>query len=171
LFDLDELLLEIYVDDPHLVIRGVREARTRRLAVLLLWWQALGLGMAWSKVDRGSKVQWIGAALSILDDWRFKIALPERMVTELAEECDSLLALTGIPLKRLQKFTGRASWAASLVPVLKPFVGSCWAALAETSRREACRGIEVRGLRPEEALVALRQVRHGLSWLRVFFLR
>jgi hypothetical protein len=127
--------------------------------------------MAWSKVDRGSKVQWIGAALSILDDWRFKIALPERMVTELAEECDSLLALTGIPLKRLQKFTGRASWAASLVPVLKPFVGSCWAALAETSRREACRGIEVRGLRPEEALVALRQVRHGLSWLRVFFLR
>jgi hypothetical protein len=49
--------------------------------------------------------------------------------------------------------------------------GSCWAALAETSRREAGRGIEVRGLRPEEALVALRQVRHGLSWLRVFFLR
>jgi hypothetical protein len=38
LFDLEELLLEIYVDDPHSVIQGVREARTRRLAVLLLWW-------------------------------------------------------------------------------------------------------------------------------------
>ena len=75
----------------------------------------IGLVMAWSKVDRGSRVQWIGAALSILDDWRFKIALPERMVTELAEECDCLLDLTGIPSKRLQKFTGKASWAASWV--------------------------------------------------------
>jgi hypothetical protein len=36
LLDLDELLLVIWVDDPRLIIRGVRDARTRRLAVLLL---------------------------------------------------------------------------------------------------------------------------------------
>ena len=56
----------------------------------------IGLVMAWSKVDRGSRVQWIGAALSIMDDWRFRIALPEMMVTELEEECDCLLGLKGI---------------------------------------------------------------------------
>ena len=68
LVDLDELLLVIFVVNPHPIIRGVRDARTRSLAVLLLWWQALGLAMAWSKVDNGSRVQWIGAALSIMDD-------------------------------------------------------------------------------------------------------
>ena len=68
-------------------------------------------------------------------------------------------------------FSGKASWAVGLVPELKPVVGSCRATLAETSRREANIGSEGRGWRPEEALVASRQVRRGLPWLHVFFLR
>jgi hypothetical protein len=51
----------------------------------------------------------------------------------------------GHSLNGLQRFTGKASWTACLVPGLKPFVGSGWATLAETSRREASRGIEGRG--------------------------
>jgi hypothetical protein len=78
-----------------------------------------------------------------MDDWRFKIALPERMVTEPAEECAFPLAMAGIPLKRLQKSTGKASWTACLVPELKPFVdlaGRRWPRLRRGKRAEAARG-------------------------------
>ena len=46
MFDKSELQIQIYVDDPHVAVRGTEAERTRRITVLLLWWQVLGLRLS-----------------------------------------------------------------------------------------------------------------------------
>ena len=132
LFEFWELLIELYVDDPHFSILGEQNKRRRLGMILFLWWQAIGLKLAFHKTERGLVVDWIGARITIQADWSVKVALPDKMITELLSECNEMLKLRTVGLRRLRKFVGRCSWAAGLVQELAPFLASCWAAIAES---------------------------------------
>ena len=131
LFVTSELIVEIYVDDPWILLRGSPEVRKRNAVILFLWWQAMGPKLAFHKTERGRKVQWIGAEITLVSDKELKIGLPEKMIVEMKEECEALLQLPAVPLRRLRRFVGRGSWCAGLVKEMGPFLSVCWAAIAD----------------------------------------
>ena len=65
LFLPNELRLQIFVDDPAIVVQGTPEVRLWRLGVLLLFWSVLGFKFNWPKAHRGQTVPWIGAQITI----------------------------------------------------------------------------------------------------------
>ena len=92
--------------------------------ILFLWWQAIELKLAFHITERGLVVDWIGARITIQADWSVRVAFPDKMVTELLSECNEMLELRTVGLRRLRKFVGRCSWAAGLVQELAPFLAS-----------------------------------------------
>ena len=59
-----EARLSVYIDDPILVCAGPPENRARSMAVVLLFWGAIGLPLAWRRSSVGQKVNYIGATVS-----------------------------------------------------------------------------------------------------------
>ena len=120
LFEFWELLIELYVDDPHFSILGEQNKRRRLGMILFLWWQAIGLKLAFHKTERGLVVDWIGARITIQADWSVKVALPDKMITELLSECNEMLKLRTVGLRRLRNLwaaaVGRPGWSRNWLP-------------------------------------------------------
>jgi hypothetical protein len=134
LFDDRELRIALCVDGPEVLIGGT-DARIKRTAVvLLLWWRALGPGIAWAKASLGLEAKWIGAHLELVGTQLIKAEIPDRYIDELGGENAQLLRLRVIPLKRLQRHTGKAAWAAELAPVVGSFASCFWNAMSEWQR-------------------------------------
>ena len=104
-----ELCLQIYVDDPHVSLKGTEAERSRTLTILLLWWRALGIQMNWRKTRRGRALSWIGATIEIMPHRSVKVGVPAKMAAELAEEAGSFLGLKSVELRAMRRFTGRSS--------------------------------------------------------------
>ena len=47
------------------MIRGTREARRHRTAILILLWRALGLPLSFRKGSMGPSVAWIGLVVAV----------------------------------------------------------------------------------------------------------
>eukprot|EP00972_Heterocapsa_arctica_P041817 6164942-Heterocapsa_arctica.AAC.1 len=57
--------VQCYVDDPLVAVRGDLAARMQAVYVIIAWWAALGLAIAWPKGTLGSEVPWIGASVAV----------------------------------------------------------------------------------------------------------
>ena len=87
-FSPSEARLEVYVDDPLLVLlKGTQPQRTRNLAVFVLWWLALGPDLSWNKVQRCTEVNWIGDEISAASPRSATITLP----TSSSQNCSTTL--------------------------------------------------------------------------------
>ena len=109
MFRSDELLVEIYVDDPHVVVRGSAAIRRRRVIILFLWWQLLGPRLAFHKSERGTLVKWIGATIEIKEQKAVQVGIPQKVADELTVCCDDMLKESSVDLRELRSFVGRAS--------------------------------------------------------------
>ena len=167
MFDADKLRLEIYVDDPWFGVRGLEPERRRKTGVLLLYWQATGIRLAWRKAEAGFSVRWIGAIIGSSKNDAAAIELPEKFIQEmLTVTCDFLERKT-TSIKDIQRYAGRASWAAGIVPGLAGMLQPFWAALSdvrtegsERNQHSHCAG---RALR-----VPVQRVAHSLRWIAAF---
>ena len=88
----------------------------------------------------------------MLDGKRVQVEIPSEVAQELGRECGAMLAEKSIEVKPFRKFTGRASWAAGLVPELSPHLATCWAALGRVARGETDDG---EGAEAEDGSVTL----------------
>ena len=75
LFVTSELIVEIDVDDPWILLRGSPVVRKRNAVILFLWWHAMGPMLAFTKLSGGRKVQRIGAVITLISDKELKIGL------------------------------------------------------------------------------------------------
>ena len=89
-----------------------------------------GFPFAWKKSDGGQAVDWIGASLRAAGD-EIVASAPARKAVELLEETRELVCLSVVPVRRLRSYAGRLSFIAGLVPTLRPFLGTIWAAIAD----------------------------------------
>ena len=121
-------------------------------AVLL--WTALGFQLSWPKGSFSSSAEWIGAKMEQIDEESVVLELPLSKLQELAAIIRPMLKKPTIDRKSLRALAGKASWAASLLPQLRPFVETLWAALASE------------GFSPQA--VWRRQAELGLRWLLAF---
>ena len=167
LFCPSEARLEIYVDDPVVVLRGSPVQRTRNFTILLLWWLALGPDLSWNKIQRGNTVRWIGAEISVESPTQATITLPAEFIKKLLDGIDTTIgvknwsgdvtSVTGTTqLAVLRNLAGRASWAAGIVPCFGAMLEPIWAVLAEYLAKDQ---------QPAEAQVPRCRIAFACSWL------
>ena len=63
----DEAVLQIYVDDLLIAMRGRPEERCKVLAMLLYTMKAMGVMISLEKGERSTRVTWIGAQFEVFE--------------------------------------------------------------------------------------------------------
>ena len=163
LYPPDLVRTEIFTDDPLVAVRGSHKERRTRLKVILLLWSALGFRMSWRKLTLGKSAQWIGVRFDLQPDAIIAGLLPS-FAKKLLEEARAMLAETSVPMPRLRRFVGKASFAAGLLLAWRGQLAPLWRAMADAAA-------DWENLGPRggpEAMVATRRIRHSLLWLRAF---
>eukprot|EP00971_Amphidinium_carterae_P338836 6476358-Amphidinium_carterae.1 len=105
-------------------------------------------------------VTWIGAKLKC-NRFGISVQLKDQIFNDLKIAIDTALHQNFIKLSLLRTLVGKASFAAGLMPVIRPFLNPLWAALhSKTSSGSS---------HAPEGTIWTKQVRHCLEWLRTFF--
>ena len=154
----DELRIQCFVDDPWMAARGARARRRRMLAVVVLFWMALGLRLSWAKKQFGPEITWIGVQTSAsLEEIVFTV--PAKFLDKLKTDLQGFLAAHAIPLKAMRSFAGGLSWVAGVFRWLRAFLSPLWAAIASAAGWQGP---------PGTATIGASQVRHALLWVQAF---
>ena len=106
--------LNVYADDPILIVVGTQHARYRATVKVLLIWLVLGLAIAWHKVV---------------------VTIKPELIQAVANDIDEFLQGNLISIKRLRTLIGRAVHITSLVMFWTPFVAQLWAPIASSAAK------------------------------------
>ena len=90
-------MLQTFVDDPALSVRGTWAQASLSFDIVIAWWLALGIPLSWKKgsVYSGSQVhRWIGIDYSTIDGGA-RMRLPPEFIEELLELLQPLCSTTG----------------------------------------------------------------------------
>ena len=162
---------ECFVDDTLLVLRGCASTRRRTLFMVLLFWQVLGLKLAWRKLERGRIVRWIGAQIELWPEMMIIIiTVPADKLLQLRDTCKEFLTGKGmVEDKSVRTFAGRGSWLGGLLPQVRPFFKQVWGALAAARTSSKKNLIYVKQFRPAaEWLLSLAEDNPGGLSRRVY---
>ena len=85
-------------------------------------WRVLGVGLAFSKGQRGDSVDWIGARLSVESASSLAVTIVKSRLDELSQLCESLARHNTVTLRALRSFTGKCQSMASILYTWRPFV-------------------------------------------------
>ena len=122
---------QVYVDDPCFLLQGNLEKAAERLAVILLWMGVSGFPIKLQKANGGKSIEWVGAKIELHDkDREVHVTIPEKKIGALQEETNKLKNRPVVGTKQLRSYAGTLSFVAGLVPHLRPFLASIWAALS-----------------------------------------
>ena len=178
----EEGRLQIYIDDPLLLLRGPKEIRDLNIASVLLLWAAMGGQLSWQKASRGNPATWIGASIRWLGR-SVEITVPAATMKDLAAEIDEALGKPVVPLQTLRKLGGRNGWATNLLPHARWAISRIFAAIADKDRENAAGNTEsaAQTKRQKKAsshrpgggdmtyLVHASRVRAPLAWMSAFW--
>lgn len=150
--------LQVYVDDPLIMMRG-RPEQIQDMCNKILWlWSALGLRISWSKGTIGHQVDWIGAHLELKNcDQSVVLTVTAEKLEEWRDLLAQLDKRPTLSRKKLVQFTGKMSWAAGFLIQLKPFVRMLYSALSLKSRVS------------DKGAVYHKQVEPAICWFQHFF--
>ena len=85
-----EALIETYVDDPIVVMRGSKAKNRINATLVIMWWLALGLPISWGKGAIDDHTAWIGANLQIIAGRGVRVEIPEKYALTVLELVESL---------------------------------------------------------------------------------
>ena len=126
--------LQCYVDDPALIVGGTLLQRNRVMLRTILLWLLCGLRLAWTKGQRGSKGEWVGAHfrpwLPSPTTKGLIVGITKERAEKLKAKCAHLLQLGDlVPRTEIRQLAGLAAWMAGLMPQLGAFTRMLWAAV------------------------------------------
>ena len=110
----------------------------------------------------GKTLEWVGARLTCDDDSQaVTVSLPRAKTEQLLQDTDRHLTRPVIGARELRSYAGALSFVAGLVPHLRPFLASFWAALSKHA-------ITDDGLPCVKArkLIHVRRIAPALRWIR-----
>ena len=147
--------MQVYVDDPILIVRGTRQFRDKQFAMIMLAWAVLGINSAIRKGQVGAEIDWIGCSLAIRSDAVVATILAARLddVRQLVEQAKGKYT---IPIRELRTLVGKVQSLALLLYVWRPFVPMFYAALYSSGG----------GAPPQCAWT--KQVAIPLAWVKAF---
>ena len=151
----DEYSMQVYVDDPLVVLASNPERTKRLVCMIAASWMIMGFPLAFHKATLAAKLVWIGVQLDITD--KSVIAeVPEAKVAELTLVLKELLQSNLIPVRKLRSVTGKVTSIASVIQVWRPFVQQLYQAMhmEDTKAPKGC--------------IWTKQVSHTIRWLLIF---
>ncbi|CAK0906332.1 unnamed protein product, partial [Prorocentrum cordatum] len=123
--------LQLRVDDPAFSFAGTGADAQLNADVVLAWWLALGLGLAWSKgIFASGPHRWIGIDFEVTDGVTH-MSIPAEFLEETMSLLEVFAQRGGVaPMSKARSLVGKAARIAQVVPDATPFAGSLSAALA-----------------------------------------
>lgn len=159
--------LQIYVDDPILVVKGNAHQRVWLMAQTLALRAGLGAKIALHKVSKGQCVKWIGANYRILPKG-VEVSIDQERIAKLTEVVNGALQSKGL-LKEARSLAGELSWVAGIVPTTRPFVNMIWGAIyGMETHNLATRQGESKGRPRPDGSVLVKMLDLPLRWFRKF---
>ena len=157
--------LQLYVDDPALVLEGSLSQQHEALDIFVLWLMVLGVPLSWPKgsfSQAATPHTWIGVD--------FHVATPGVAVLQVPKSfAESLLTLVrrfADPARRLaslqeaEELCGKGGRLAQVIPEARPFIAGFYAALAGSKRASAAGAREA-----PPSKVATRRFRSSALWV------
>lgn len=160
--------MQCYVDDPILIARGhTSMERSGCFMRVLLLWCVLGFKLAWHKIQRSTRVTWIGVSLSIEGDSsrNLRASLPPDKTQKILDALCEIQSFKGtIPTKTLERLCGLLAWVSNLIPCCRPWVAQLWAAVELSKTRSAVAPAQ-ETTRVRKGLTFVKQIAHAVTWL------
>lgn len=154
--------VQIYVDDPAFVLEGTLKEASKELTLLLLWASVAGFPIKWEKASGGKSMTWIGATITLSDkDQEVKVSIPEEKVAKVQASTREFIKKPVVGFRQLRSYAGNLSFIAGLIPHLRPFLSTIWAALAGACATNDGAGSS----RSAGKLVHTRRVKPALRWI------
>ena len=156
--------IQLYVDDPAVVLVGTEQERSDAVDVLVLWWLLLGIPLSWKKGWYGTATEghtWIGVHFQAKNGVA-RLRLPVEFIESLRplaikfSNPENKLAT----LKEAQELCGRAGRLGQVIPDARPFINNLYGALAGSLLAQANRSREA-----PPGQVAIRRYRSAATWL------
>ena len=155
-----EASVQIYVDDPCFLLRGNLQEAAELLATILLWMGVAGFPIKLQKANGGKTIEWVGAKVELDDrNKEVHVTIPTKKIAALQEETNKIAAKPVVGSRQLRSYAGTLSFVAGLVPHLRPFLASIWAALSSV-------GSANDGSKKSGKLVHTRRFRAALVWIK-----
>ena len=156
--------IQLYVDDPAVVLSGDTSQQQEAMDVLVLWWLILGFPLSWKKGSfNAASVShtWVGVNF-ILRENATTMSLPADFLKALLMLAQKFADpnVKVATLQEAQEICGRAGRVGQVVPEAKPFVSNFYGALAGSLRAHEGRSREAPSGR-----VATRRYRLAAQWL------
>ena len=120
--------MQVYVDDPLIVLLGTPEVCRQQAALAILVWTIFGVKLATKKGQLGASVNWIGATFTVREDGVEATIVAARLA-ELKELAHGIRYSNTVSVKALRTFTGKCQSMASLLYTWRPFVHMFHAAI------------------------------------------
>ena len=153
--------IQTYVDDPGFIVTGSLAEAARQLTRLLLSVRVAGYPIKLEKASGGKSMEWVGGKLTLQDDNReVEVSIPADKVAKLQKTTEEILAKPVVGSRLLRSYAGGLSFVAGMIPHLRPFLSSMWAALGTAGR--ANDGVPGRAGK----LIHVRRIRPALSWVK-----
>ena len=153
--------IQIYVDDPSVVMEGPKSDAIRELTNILLWFNIAGFPVKLEKAEGGKKISWVGATIEASDQQReVTITIPKDKVEKLQATTQEFLRRPVAGHKQIRSYAGSLSFIAGLIPHLRPFLASLWAVLSVGKSMN-----DGAGTRRSGKLIHTRRIRPALRWM------
>ena len=125
--------LFIYVDD----LLAILDAKSSPVyaSMIVVMCMCLGVPLSWKKTQLQSVVVWIGWEISTRD---WTVTLTNQKKNSILEDLQELLRVHKIPLKLLEKLTGKLLWVTSAWHQLRPLLNPFYRALSSPSPTLTC---------------------------------
>ena len=151
----EEGRMNVYVDDPIVVMRGNERRIWRVSSMVIVGWLLLGFPLPYHKAALAPTVLWVGITLQ-KDDDKVRAEVPESKVIELSELITEALKSNVVSCKSLRTIIGKAMAIASVIYVWRPFVQELYSALhcTESHAPKGC--------------VWTKQISHSCQWILAF---
>ena len=151
--------LQTYVDDPIITFDVLDKRYRSVLGAIILWFSITGFPIKYSLADYGENVKWIGATIQTMDqEQAIRVSVPKDKLDDFRTRCSQFRSRPVIGRKQLRSFTGALSFIGGIVPYLKPFLASLWAAVSQANDKS-------HALR---RLVHTKRVGQALDWVQTF---
>ena len=145
--------------------RGTPDKVGQAFDILLAWWLALGLPLAWKKGSIHKDLaayEWIGVKFTPTAAHDVEMELPTQFLQDFLEILRPFCRCKGVcRLRDAERLVGKAGRIAYVVPGARPFVTGLYAALA-ASKRDILSGRR----RLKASVVATRRFTTPACWLR-----
>eukprot|EP00435_Cladocopium_sp_Y103_P025927 s1750_g6.t1 len=133
--------MQLYVDDPCLCILGDQRQRDLSMAIVILFWRALGVKLAFKKSTRGTKITWIGAQYEVTHQHTMKaqvsVKAKQEIIDEIIQTTQRHMKDNVATRKSLQTYTGKLNHVAGIVETLRPFLTDLYGVLHKPTRSRA----------------------------------